>query len=140
MESETLILMLLVYLLLLLLVYAYSLFLDEQREKEEKKAEENVAERKEATHCDVLIDEKWLQAARAVQEVRVRNAEYKRTKLLSFEQKIGAWMERRKDPDYEPALRIRKKIARRPRLPTIPEETAAGDHDSRSKIHDPCVE
>lgn len=72
--------------------------------------------------AEVWISERSLAAARIVQEVRIRNAQYKRSKISSFESRIQDWKVRRQEVGYTPRPRIRAKIARPPRLSPIAEE------------------
>ena len=116
MEAVVLVVLLLLYLLVLLAVHAYQLLLESHGDAKEAREEPPLQ------HTHVTIDGRALDAARAIQDVRIRNAAYRRAKLGAFQQNIDSWITRRKDPGYEPSLRVRKRIARLPRLPTITEE------------------
>jgi hypothetical protein len=70
----------------------------------------------------VSINESSLQAASVIQEVRIRNASARRNKLWSFEHRIAQWQVRRQNEDYQPAARMRKAIARPPKLTSIRED------------------
>ena len=70
----------------------------------------------------VAISERAMQAARLVRSVARRNAASRSAKVAAFEGRIRWWVQRRKQPAFSPMQRIRRPIARPPRLAPLDED------------------